>query len=205
MTDEELSKRLKAFQQRLDFAQRQAGVPSLVLYAFMATGDGKEPASVIGGETMCFPGRMDERTVETTFGEMITLIGYVWGRLEVIKQEQAAQYGPKFSVVLQREIQGNMRQGSAMEQFGFQTSLTDLVRAYEPAIAVGSTVGSVIDDRVTPGEPMAYMATTSRPVRDLIPTFAAIKKGYENLVEHTAKHAGIPLDKFQAMIDAVGG
>ncbi|MFM9994352.1 MAG: hypothetical protein ACKVU4_00980 [Phycisphaerales bacterium] len=201
MTDEELGKRLKGFQQRLDYAQSQVGVPSLVVYAFMASGDGKEPASVIGGETMCMPGRMDERTVETSFGEMITLMGYVWGRLEVLKQEQSAQYGPKFSVVLQREVQGNVRQGSAMEQFGFQSSLTDLVRGYEPAIAIGSTVGSVVDGRATPGEPSAYMATATRSVGDLIPAFAAIKRGYDDLVEHTAKHAGIDLAKFRAMID----
>jgi hypothetical protein len=205
MTDAELSKRLKDFQQRLDYAQGQVGVPSLVVYAFMATGDGKEPASVIGGETRCAPGRMDERTVESNFGEVITLLGYVWGRLEIMKQEESAQYGPQFSVVLQREVQGHMRQGSAMEQFGFQTSLTDLVRAYEPAIAIGSTVGHIEADCVTPGEPAAYMATETRPVSDLIPTFAAIKKAYDHLVDHTAKHAGIDGSKFQAMIDEAGG
>ena len=201
MTEGELSKRLKDFQKRLDFAQEAVSVPSLVVYAFMATGDGKEPASVIGGEARCAPGRMDEHTVEGTFAEAITLLGYVWGRLEVMKQEESAQYGPMFSVVLQREVQGNMRQGSAMEQFGFQTSLTDLVRAYEPAIAVGCTVGSVLDGRVTPGEPAAYMATSTRPILDLVPTFAALKRGYNYLVEHTAQHAGIEPSRFRAMID----
>jgi hypothetical protein len=203
MTDEELSKRLKSFQQRLDYAQGQVGVPSLVVYAFMASGDGTEPASVIGGETMSAPGKMDERSIEASFAEMVTLLGYVWGRLEVLKQESSAQYGPMFSIVLQREVQGCVRQGSAMEQFGFQSSLTDLVRGYEPAIAIGSTVGSVVDGRVTLGESAAFMATQTRAVKDLLPTFAAIRKAYDNLVDHTAKHAGIPLDSFRQMIDQV--
>jgi hypothetical protein len=48
------------------------------------------------------------------------------------------------------------------------------------------------------------MATTSRPVADLIPTFAAIKRAYEHLVDHTAKHAGIDPSMFRAMIDQIG-
>jgi hypothetical protein len=205
MTDEELSKRLSIFHQRLEQAQEEVGAPSMVLYAFSSSGDGQEPAGVIGGEALSTPDRMDEHTVESTFGEMITLMGYLWGRLEVLKQEQSAQFGPMFSVVLQREVQGNVRQGSAMEQFGFQTSVIDLARGYEPAIAVGSTIGSVVDGRLTPGEHAAFIAAKGRSVSDLVPAFAAIRYGYEDLIDQAARSTGIDADQLRAMIDEARG
>ncbi len=88
MNETELNKRLKQFQQRLDFAQEAVGVPSLVIYAFMAHGDSSRPASVIGGETRCGSGMNDENAVEVSLIEAITLLGYVSGRLEVMKQEE---------------------------------------------------------------------------------------------------------------------
>lgn len=200
MNETELNKRLEIFQKKVEVAQAESDVPSMVLYVLLEHGGYEEPASVVGGESWNLPNKMDERTVEYSALVNITLLGYLWARLEVLKQESAAEFGPDFSVKLQREVQGYMRQSSAMEQPGFQTSLTDLVRSYEPSIAVGCTVGS----ETTPCEPAAYMATSTRPAGDLILSFAAIKRGYEALIEHTAKNIGIAQSKFEAMIDEVG-
>lgn len=204
MTEEELMARVAAFEQRLKAAQDEVGVPSLAVYAFARMGEGAAAENAVGGETISMPGSTDKRAIVDPFARMITLMGHIGARFERLKQEQSAQHGPMFSVVLHRGVQGNFREGSPMEEPGFPISLTDLARSYGAAV-IGSVVLSDSEYQETPYEYAAFVEANGQPVSDLIPALAAVRRGYDDLIEQAARNTGLDAAQLRAMVDKAYG
>lgn len=198
MTDAELEGRVEALRERIEAAVRELNAPALVIYSAMGW-DGPE-VSVRGGE--CVFSDDATRPVMMRIGERITLLGYAWSRLEVLKREGAAECGPRFSLALQRELQGNVESMDPSRPPGFATSLDDLVRCYVPAIAVGSTVPPASPGAGQPArETGACAALDGRSADDAAAALGAVTRRLAQLVTDTARSLGIPPERFRRMVD----
>lgn len=201
MSEAELHARLALLQRRLEAAQVEAGVQSIIVYALVGPPDGSEPPSIVGGESVHAPGRGDARSAEFTLAECVTLLGYLASRIEVMKQENSAQFGPQFTIAFQREVRGNLDVNSPTGLTAFQSALSDLVQSFRPAVAFGATVGGSAGPMQLPPEPGMYLDPAKSGPADVIVAVVAAKREYERMVRQIALSLKADPDELRKRID----
>ncbi len=198
MTEQELNAHVTSFHKSVAAAQREADVCGLAVYALTSLGG----PHLRGGESVVFVDGDGKQLEDVDRACACSMMAHVLARLEMLKQQYAALFGPAFSTNLQRQVAQRVNRETASGYLPFEQAVADLGQVYAPAIVLGATVAHNTPDGPIEGAAMATLTATVKSFERLAPALAAIQISFERVLAGAAEQTNTPLEEARVLLDA---